>query len=148
MNRKTSLLLGYARRMEEIARLATEMRDISAAYEREFKVAMGVTELADVLTQSKLAKLATELRDSVHPLPREQDPEEQREQSVAPGAALGLVPAPGWLEDVATGYGDTAPLASRPRPAAHRCERDDACRMDTACPHFGPCSALDPDGAF
>ncbi len=109
MNKKTSLLLGYARRMEQVARLATEMSDIRATYVREFGE-WDEDEMSRAMTGDRLAKLHAELRADA---PAQPDPLQddvrtgmgntaQPGTPPAPGSALGLAPAPQPLVDMAS----------------------------------------------
>lgn len=110
--RKNTLLLGYARRMEQVARLATEMNDIEASYRREFGGDAWEADLKGAITGERLARLASELRADApgQPDPLQDDTETRPEPAVAPGAALGLAPAPRWLSD---GLGDQLTTAEQ-----------------------------------
>ena len=70
MNRKQSLLLGYAKRMEQVARLATEMQDIETKFAREFGERITEGDLSAALTGSAMATLAMAWREQAG-LPQE-----------------------------------------------------------------------------
>lgn len=85
--RQHTLLLGYARRMEQVAKLAAEMNNIEVTYRREFGGEAWDAELQRAMTGERLARLHAELAAERPEPPRE------------------------FQEDVLTGYGDTAPAA-------------------------------------
>lgn len=92
--RQHTLLMGYAKRMGEIAKLAAEMKDIADKYEREFGVRIADGDLSRVLTGERLAKLHAELAAD-----RPAQPE-------------------GFAQDVLTGMGDTAQPGTAPAPGS------------------------------
>lgn len=112
--RQHQLLLGYARRMEEVARLTLEMKDIQTKYEREFGP-MTPEVMIESVVGDRMAKLADELRadargganesvDNVLEAAGDTRP-------VVPGSALGLVPVPEWLTN--DGLGDDLTVAEQ-----------------------------------
>lgn len=114
MNRKTSLLLGYARRMEEVATLATQMQVIEARYRRENPGCDWDADLKEAMAGDRLARLARELRAGSPEQPGTADDNVLEPvgdpHPPAPGSALGLVPAPEWVQD---GLGDQLTVAEQ-----------------------------------
>lgn len=108
--RQHTLLLGYARRMSEVAKLAGEMKDIADKYEREFGAKINDGDLSRVLTGERLAKLHAELAADrpAQPDPLQDDvltgmgDTAQPGTAPAPGSALGLAEAPKPLVDMAS----------------------------------------------
>lgn len=104
--RATTMVRGYARRMAEIARLATEMKNIDVAYTKMMGRGISDEDLEQVLTGDRLATLAAEMAAERPAAPQEfeQDVLEGYGDPApaAPGSALGLAPAPAALVDAAS----------------------------------------------
>lgn len=109
-NERTSLLRGYVRRMEEIARLTLEMRDIHTKYERKFGEGIQADALTETALGDRLATLVASLRADGPEQPSEfaQDVSEGMGDTAlpgttpAPGSALGPAEAPKALIDMAS----------------------------------------------
>jgi hypothetical protein len=97
-SKKHSMIMGYARRMYEVATMATEMNSIASNFKREFGTDIN-DHVVTALSGESLARLHSELRaDAPVPAPQASENVLEPVSDTPPGApALGLAPAPGWV---------------------------------------------------